>query len=411
MKKSILIFIFVIAVLAGGVYLFSKRVTPLAQENNNLAKIIEVKKPSDFVEAVPVTEKSTFSTLMSDAGVVPIDIDGIYNASKEVYDLAKVRLGKNIDLIRDSETKQLKGLIYAISVEEELHVNRVDGGWQAVREKIQYEIRQKTASGTVESSLYEAGLKSGIDERAIIGLADVFEWTIDFAQDVRAHDKFKFVYEELYRDGKYVMPGAVLSAEYTNAGTEFRGYLYANASGEEGYYDETGSSLKKMFLKAPLAFKYITSGFTKGMRYVSAFNTATKHRAIDYAASTGTPIRATADGTIVKAGWNGAYGNYTNIRHNATYSTHYGHQSKIIVKAGQRVKQGQIIGYVGSTGFSTGPHLHYEMVKNGALINPLLEKFPSTGPIDSSELENFKVKVVELDKLLGVEPILHAENN
>jgi murein DD-endopeptidase MepM/ murein hydrolase activator NlpD len=144
-----------------------------------------------------------------------------------------------------------------------------------------------------------------------------------------------------------------------------------------------------MFLKAPVAFKYITSGFTTGLRYVAAFNTATGHRAIDYAAKTGTPIRATAAGVVSFAGWDGPYGNKVSIRHNSVYTTNYAHQSRMAVRRGQSVSQGQIIGYVGSTGFSTGPHLHYEMVKNGTKINPLREEFPGTDPVKAEEKPAF----------------------
>jgi murein DD-endopeptidase MepM/ murein hydrolase activator NlpD len=145
-----------------------------------------------------------------------------------------------------------------------------------------------------------------------------------------------------------------------------------------------------MFLKAPVEFKYISSGFTTGLRYIEAFNVSTGHRAIDYAAETGTPIRAVGDGTITFAGWDSrGYGNMVSIRHNSTYSTNYAHQSKMAVKNGQKVKQGDIIGYVGSTGFSTGPHLHYEMLKNGAKINPLQEILPPGQPIKEENRERF----------------------
>jgi len=144
-----------------------------------------------------------------------------------------------------------------------------------------------------------------------------------------------------------------------------------------------------MFLKAPLSFKYISSGFTTGQRYVAAFDVSTGHRAIDYAATIGTPIRTVGDGTISFAGWNGPYGYMVKVRHNSTYSTNYAHMSKMAVRTGEKVKQGDVIGYVGSTGFSTGPHLHYEMVKNGVKINPLNEVLPPGKPIKEENKERF----------------------
>jgi len=264
--------------------------------------------------------------------------------------------------------------------------------------KINYEIRKKTAKGEVKSSMYAAALENGIDERAIIELANAFQWTIDFAMDPRVGDTFEFVYEELYLDGEYVMPGTVLAGRYINDGQEYNVYYFEESEDNKGYFDSEGNSVQKMFLKAPVEFRYISSGFTTGLRYVEAFNVSTGHRAVDYAAALGTPIRSVGNGTVTYAGWSSAgYGNLVSIRHNGTYSTNYGHQSKIIVKRGQKVAQGQIIGYVGSTGFSTGPHLHYEMVKNGTKINPLKEILPPGTPIKEenrarffSEIEKYK---------------------
>ena len=356
--------------------------------------------PKDRVDRIEIPPQATFSVLMEDAGVAAADAAGIYAASQDVYDLATIRAGKSLDLVYDHATGAFKELVYALNDEEELHVRKQGEAWIAAKETIAYEIRVKRVEGTVESSLYAAALAQGTDERAVSAMADVFQWTIDFAQDVRVGDTFKFVYEERWRDGSYVMPGHVLAAEYVNDGTTFRGYRFVDASGEEGYYDGEGKSLRRMFLKAPVAFKYITSGFTTGLRYVAAFNTSTGHRAIDYAAKAGTPIRATADGTVVSAGWSGPYGNLVSIRHNATYTTNYAHQSRLAVRRGQKVEQGQVIGYVGSTGFSTGPHLHYEMVKNGTKINPLRETFPGTDPVKAEEMEAFKAAIARWEQEL-----------
>lgn len=348
------------------------------------------KAPERPVERIEIPPQATFGVLMEDSGVAAADAAAIYAAAKDVYDLATIRAGKTIDLYRDAPGGTLIELVYALNDEEELRVRKEGGVWTAAKETIDYEIRLRTVEGTVESSLYAAALAQGIDERAVIAMAGVFEWTIDFAQDVRVGDTFKFIYEERWRDGIYVMPGHVHAAQYVNAGTVYRGFRFVEADGEEGYYDEKGVSLKKMFLKAPLAFKYITSGFTTGLRYVAAFNTSTGHRAIDYAASAGTPIRSTADGVVAFAGWEGPYGNKVSVRHNGTYTTNYAHMSKIAVKRGQKVVQGQVIGYVGSTGFSTGPHLHYEMVKNGVKINPMRETFPGTDPVSEADKPAFE---------------------
>ncbi|MFA7377713.1 MAG: peptidoglycan DD-metalloendopeptidase family protein, partial [Patescibacteria group bacterium] len=250
-----------------------------------------------------------------------------------------------------------------------------------------------TKRGVISSSLYQAALDQDIDERAVIAIADAFQWTIDFAMDPRVDDSFTFIYEERYLDGKYVMPGEVKAAKYINDGTPYYIYYFAENEDNVGFFDEDGNSVQKMFLKAPVAFKYISSGFTTGLRYVKEFNVSTGHRAIDYAAPLGTPIRAVGDGTITFAGWNGSYGYMVSVRHNGTYSTNYAHMSKMAVGKGNKVKQGDVIGYVGSTGFSTGPHLHYEMVKNGVKINPLAEVLPPGEALKGESLERFKTEI------------------
>lgn len=342
-----------------------------------------------------ITPNATYGELMKQASTTPETANAVFNTSQEIYDLSKIRVGKTIKLIYDIETNIFKELIYQIDTEERLHVNlQEDSSWKAEIKKIKYEIRIKTSEGTIQSSLYETGLEQNLDEVVIIELADVFQWTIDFAMNIRTGDYFKFIYEERYLDGKYVMPGDILAAKFINDGREYKAYYYEKDLENYGHYNELGESMQKIFLKAPVSYKYISSGFTTGLRYIQAFNVSTKHRAIDYAAPIGTPIKAVGDGTIVRASWNGGYGNFVSIRHNETYTTNYGHLSRYAVSYGQKVIQGQTIGYVGSTGFSTGPHVHYEMVKHGTKINPQTEDFPSTDGIAEENQETFN-KIIE----------------
>jgi len=218
--------------------------------------------------------------------------------------------------------------------------------------------------------------------------------------DPRVGDTFHFIYEERFLDNEYVRPGQVLAGKYVNDGKPFYLYYFDDGAEQKGYYDENGNSVQKMFLKAPVAFKYISSGFTTGLRYVEAFNVSTGHRAIDYAAPSGTPIRSVGDGTVTFAGWNGSYGYMVSVRHNGTYSTNYAHMSRMAVKKGAKVKQGDVIGYVGSTGFSTGPHLHYEMVKNGVKINPLAEVLPPGKSLDANSKPVFLEQIKAWQKQL-----------
>jgi murein DD-endopeptidase MepM/ murein hydrolase activator NlpD len=365
-----------------------------AEEKEAFAFGICVEKHPFITKSVEITEGSTYGVLMERSGVGGADATAIFSAAEDLYDLSKVRLGRAIDLRFDRETGLLKELSYQIDSEERLHVVKGDDGWTAERRTIQYEVRLRTVEGTISSSLYASALSQGLDDRAIVALADVFQWMLDFSMDVKLGDSYRFIYEERFLDGKYVMPGEVKAAKFVNAGKPYYAFSFTVAEGKTSHFDETGESLQKMFLKAPVAFKYISSGFTTGLRYVQAFNTYTGHRAIDYAAPTGTPIRSVGDGTVVRSGWNGGYGNFVSVRHNGTYTTNYAHMSRIAVRYGQKVTQGETIGYVGSTGFSTGPHLHYEMVKNGVKINPLREDFPGVDPVPTDEMEEF-MKVVE----------------
>lgn len=373
------------------------------------APALEEKK--DRVEELLIEPGKTFGQLMDEAEIGYSIQTEIYNASRELYDLVKIRSGRTLNLIFDKDTNNLKELVYQIDTEEKLHVRKVkiekeelvsasssletqevidEHEWQASIEEINYEIRIKTSSGVVESSMYQAALDHNIDERAIIELANAFQWTIDFAMDPRKGDTFKFVYEERYLDGEYVMPGEILAGQYVNDGTKYELYYFEENENNVGFFDENGNSVQKMFLKAPVEFRYISSGYTTGNRVVMEIGLSGPHRAIDYAAPIGTPIRAVGDGTITFAGWSSAgYGYLTSIRHNGTYSTNYAHQSKIAVRVGQKVKQGEVIGYVGSTGYSTGPHLHYEMVKNGTKINPQLEVLPPGKAIAEDNKERF----------------------
>ncbi len=406
----------------GGFYLWQKNKTSadIIIENKQITQKAVEKIKTDKVKIVPVIAGSTYGSLMATSGVEYSLAMDIYNAAKEVYDLVKIREGRNIELVYDKDTDKLKELRYKTNSEEELIVvkdclvatNTATTSivsnkrahvcmWRAQLQEIPYEVKIKVVGATVESSMYQAAIDNNIDIRAIIELANAFQWTIDFAMDPRKGDTFKFVYEERYLDGKYIMPGKVLAGWYNNAGEKYEIYYFAESDDNKGYFDQDGNSVQKMFLKAPVAFKYISSGYTTGARYVSAFKQFTRsHRAIDYAAALGTPVRAVGNGTVVFRGWHGPYGNFISIRHNGTYTTNYAHLSKFAVSYGQKVKQGEIIGNVGSTGYSTGPHLHFEMVKNGVKINPLKEVLPPGKPIKEENKARFQKKVEKYKRLL-----------
>lgn len=359
------------------------------------------------IPTLPVTVAAgdVWSKVGERAGLSARECYEIYEEIKAVYDLARLTVG-NECVFFPSASGTIERFVYNVDDERELTVERSATGtapWTARVAPIVYEVREKTVEGTIDTSLYESALAAGADERAVLQFAESLEYNIDFASDPRIGDKYKFIYQERYLEGVYIRPGNVLAGVYKNGDKSIESFYFVENEGNKGFFDPDGNSIQKMFLRAPLAFKYISSPFTTGLRYIEAFNVSTGHRAIDYAATAGTPIRAVGDGTVTFAGWNGGYGRMTSIRHNETYSTNYGHQSKIIVKKGQRVKQGEVIGYVGSTGFSTGPHLHYEMVRNGVKINPASVVLPPGKPIGADRMADFKALVEVMRERVKIE--------
>ncbi len=360
-------------------------------------------EPLFDTRAEKIESGDTFGVIMERAGLSSTTIAQLSAAVTDVYDIARIIAGRSFVLHEDPQTRELRKVTYQVNTTQELVIEKLEDEWIAEVRAIPYDIEVVMDEGEVTSSLYYAALDRGIDERAVIAFAEVFQWTVDFAMDVRVGDTFRLIYEKRYRDGEYVMPGRILAAEYVNAGTPYYAFYFEDGEDSKGYFDEHGDSVQRVFLKAPVEYKYITSGFTTGSRYVEAFDTFTGHRAIDYAAPTGTPVRAVGDGTVVFAGWHKFFGNFVSIRHNETYTTNYAHNSKLYVSYGDKVKQGDTIAAVGSTGFSTGPHLHYEMVKFGTKINPLEEEFPSSEAVSEERREQYFEAIRGYAQQLGIE--------
>ncbi|MEK7463023.1 MAG: peptidoglycan DD-metalloendopeptidase family protein [Patescibacteria group bacterium] len=348
----------------------------------------------DIIIKKEILAGSTFSIIASQAGVATDTVSAILENSKKVYDLALIRAGKEIVFVFDKNNNSLKELDYDINTEEKLIVQNVSTStenWQAEKKPIEYKIETSTAKGVIESSLYETVVNQGLDDRLAIALAEAFAWQIDFVGDIQKGDSFKVIYEKRFLEDNYAMPGKILAAKFNNAGQEYSGYYFKDSDGKEGYYDENGKSLQKVFLKSPLQYKYISSGFSyKRVNPVTGGVGA--HRALDLAANYNTPAVAIGDGTVTRAGWNGAYGISVTIRYNDMYTSVYGHFSSLAkgVKRGASVKQGQVVGYVGSTGESTGPHLHYEIHKFGTLVNPFKIEVPDGKPIKDSDKSSFE---------------------
>jgi len=260
----------------------------------------------------------------------------------------------------------------------------------------------QVATGHIDQSLFLAGQDSGMSDSLIMSLASIFGWDIDFALDIRQGDTFTVMYEELYLDGEKVGDGNIIAAEFINDNRTYRAYRYTDSNDKTEYYSPDGKSMRKPFMRTPVDLARISSHFNLKRKH-PVLNKIRAHKGVDYAARTGTPIKATGDGKVVHRGRKGGYGNTIILRHGNTYTTLYAHMSKYARKTGvgSRVKQGQIIGYIGSTGLATGPHLHYEFRVNGVHRNPLKVKLPSAKPLPDSEMDRFQTSIqpmiVQLD--------------
>lgn len=348
-----------------------------------------------------ITPGETFSGLAASLGLSVKQVSEILAASDKVYNLASIREGNAIRIFFDLETNQFQKLEYQINENNLLVVEFQEGELTAKQIEIEYEIKLTRASGIIEKSLYETAKNLGLVDKTIIELADIFAWDIDFGFDVRRGDGFDLLYEKRFLKGEEVGPGKILIARYKAQDKIHWAIYYKDTEGREDYYDLEGNCLRRQFLRSPLQYKYISSGFSY-QRMHPILGRYTQHLAIDYAAPAGTPISATGAGTITFVGWQGGVGKTVIIRHNETYTTRYSHLSNYAkgIKYGARVAQVQIIGFIGSTGYlSTGPHLEYAMTKYGKLINPLIQKFDTVKPIGDLYREDFDSRKQELLKL------------
>ena len=296
--------------------------------------------------------------------------------------LTKLQIGDTLKLGSiDGELTQIE---YPLSKIKTLFVNKTESGYQTHIETKQVEIREAFAHGTIKNNFWNAGIVAGLDDNQIISLANLFEWDIDFGQDIRKGDTFHVIYENKYVDGEYIGTGNILAAEFVNQDEEFKAIRFTDGD----YYNEKGDSIQKAFLRAPLSFKYISSNF-KPRRFHPIQKRWKSHNGTDYAAKKGTPVRAAGNGRVTHSTYNKFNGNYVFIQHGDGIVTKYLHFSKRAVKKGQRVKQGQVIGYVGSTGMSQAPHLHYEFLVNGTHRNPRTVKLPEAKPISKKYRDAF----------------------
>ena len=352
----------------------------------NITPAVSAKTVSDLpkgdVREYEIKKGDTFAEVMNEQGVSYSDALAILDAAKGVFDFTKVGAGKVLKFVFVNEA--FAAMEYPLNSETVVHVKKEAKVYEASKEAIRYDVTEGVAKGTITDSLFVAAQNAGIEDKVTLEIADIFSSDIDFATDIREGDSFAVVYEKRSLDGKDVGAGKVIAARFTNGGTTYSAYRY-----NDKFYDPDGNSITRQFLKSPLNYARISSGFSY-QRTNPVTKQVTPHRAIDYAADSGTPVIATADGKVITAGSKGGLGITVELKH-GTYMTQYGHLSKIAkgVKSGADITQGDVIGYVGSTGISTGPHLQYAMLENGNPINPLTTDFPRDESIPDSQMSIF----------------------
>jgi len=356
-------------------------------------------------QSLKIKSGDSLSVLFNRANIKPAQLHALMQLGKATSELKRIHPGDSIKVMRNDEG-QLLALNYQIDGIRYLQVER-DENQQLTASIIKHhiEVRQAYASGEIESSLFLASAKAGLSQNTTMELANVFGWDIDFALDIRKGDKFTVIYEQRFKNGVKIKDGNILAAEFINQGKSFRALRYTDpVTNYTGYYSPSGHSLRKAFLRSPVKFSRISSRFTT-KRYHPILHRFRSHKGVDYAAGRGTPIRASGDGKVVYKGNKGGYGRTVIIKHGSRYTTLYAHMNSYNrkIRSGKRVKQGQIIGYVGSSGLASGPHLHYEFRVNGVHRNPLTVKFPSTKPIAKRYRDNFELTtrgyVAQLDVL------------
>ncbi len=358
--------------------------------------------------AVTVKRGDTFASLLDRAGAAPAEASAVIASIANVYNTRLLRPGLPVNLYfhRQGENEaRLVGLAFRSEPGASVTANRLAGGGFAAREvlmPVTYEIARVAA--TVESSLYASALARGATDREVAALADAFAYDVDFQRDVRPGDAYELVFERFYDDaGETVRTGELLyvSLETRNGPRRFYSFQ-APGDDKPSWYDGAGKSARRFLMKTPINGARLSSNF--GMRRHPILGYSRMHRGTDFAAPTGTPIMAAGEGVVVTAGWQGGYGRYVRIRHSGGYDTAYAHMSRFAagVRSGARVRQGQTIGYVGSTGSSTGPHLHYEVMRGGAQINPMGLRVPTGRNLEGRALELFKAEQLRIDRLRGI---------
>lgn len=336
-----------------------------------------------------IGRNSTLYDELRKLGVSAVDIDIMARQTRKTYDWRRVRAGQEFDLYA-TDGGEVDSLLLYTSVADYVRVCRADEGFAASVEQVPYDVAYAVTHGTIYNSVYASLQEQGAALELAGSIDDIFGWTIDLASDLRQGDEYVLLYEQrTYRTGM-TTTGDVLAARIVNAGREYNAIRFKDGNNPTAYYNLDGQSMQKAMRRAPLRFTHISSSFSR-RRFHPVQKVYKPHYGVDYAAPRGTPIYATGDGLIVSAQFTSGNGNYVKIRHNKTYESSYLHMSKFAkgIRRGVKVTEGQLIGYVGSTGFATAPHVCYRITKNGMPVNPRSLELPAREPVAAVNLASF----------------------
>jgi murein DD-endopeptidase MepM/ murein hydrolase activator NlpD len=383
--------------------------------SRNLAPtVVDVIQPATeppMVAAAPVAAPESVSPFEAAQIVIHRNdtLDAIFRQMElSLADLAELRslpdVRKSLDMLRPGDiimlthlNGELKSLTRKLSDTATLSVTRSDDGFNANIIENPLEIQETSLSGTIDSSLFGAVNSAGGSDSLAVTLADVFKYDIDFVNEVQPGDRFAVAYQQQWQDGEFVRDGEILAAEFVNKGKTFRAVRYTMPDGSTEYFTPDGHSVRKAFLRFPVAFGRVSSGFNLHRRH-PILNTVRAHKGIDFAAPVGTPVKAAGSGRVIFRGVKGGYGNVVILAHAGSVTTLYGHMSRFAggLHVGDKVKQGEVIGFVGMTGLATGPHLHYEYRVNGVHRNPATIPLPKAESIPANLLADFEAKTAPL---------------
>lgn len=335
-----------------------------------------------------VQNGDNLSILFKRAGLNDRSIYELFSDAKDAKDLRNIRPGQKMAFL--VEDGQLQGLNYIINDLNSLNFTRGAKGFTGKEIALKPDVKYAFRQASIDSSLYLAGKRAGMPSNLTMELANIFGWDIDFALDIQKGDSFKVMYEEQFLEGKRIGTGKIMAAEFTNGGKTFKAVRYTDKDGASNYYTPDGRGMHKAFLRTPIEFARISSHFSLGRKH-PVLHIIRAHKGTDYAAVRGTPIRSTGNGKVAFAGRKNGFGNTVVIQHGQGIETLYGHMNGFAkgIRSGARVSQGDVIGYVGSTGLASGPHLHYEFHVNGQVRNPVTVPLPKAIGIEKTELARF----------------------